>query len=253
MYGKKIDRLGAAWRICVVVLCCQHTLCAQPGSGDLQQERLQEAQMISASSPSLPYFSGNSYQMPNARYNGDPWLISDLLPGSLHWLGTEYEVRTMRYDLTLDKLTILIPASDRAALISLSPQLVDQFTIGNRRFFMPRWLPEGTAPQALSEGYHEQVFVGDSIAFLVKHKKELLSESRSYTIEYTYDDQSSRYVYLNGDYFRFTGNASLLRAMKKYKKQIRKMIRDRSIIVRKAALEDLIPLFELYESLAAAA
>lgn len=251
MVGRKTDRRSPAWYICIVLMMWQLPLLAQSDSPNSRKEDLSRALVLSASPVSVPYFSGNSYQMPDARYNGDPWLLPGLLPGTLHWLGTEYEAGTMRYDLTLDQLTILIPSSEREALISLSPMLVDQFTIGDRCFFMPQWLPAGEAPNALAEGYHEQVFVGDSIAFLVKHKKELLSESRSYTIEYTYDDRSSKYVYLNGEYHQVKGNSSLLKAMKKHKKTIKKMIRDRAIIVRKAALEDLIPLFELYESLSA--
>lgn len=251
MYGRKIDRQSPAWCMFIVLLMCQLPLSAQSEGLSDRGEALQTAQTISASPASLPYFSGNSYQMPNARYNGDPWLLPDFLSGSLVWLGTEYKTKTIRYDLVLDQLTILIPSQDRDALISLSPLIVDQFRIGDRRFFMPEWLPEGEIPQALSQGYHEQVFVGDSISFLVKHKKELLSENRSYAIEYTYDNQASRFVYLGGEYYRFKGNGSLLKAMKKHKKEIRKMIRDRSIIVRKAALADLVPLFELYESLSA--
>lgn len=251
MYGRKRNKQGLAWCVCILVLMCQLPLFAQSESRVAIEESLQKAQMISASSVSLPYFSGNSYQMPSARYLGDPWLLSGLLPGSLHWLGTEYEAPFIRYDLVLDQLTVLIPSSERDALISLSPLLVDQFSIGDRKFLMPQWLPAGDVPAALSEGYHEQVFVGDSISFLVKHQKKLFSENRSYGIEYSYDDQSIRYVYLRGEYFRFKGNASLLKTMKKHKQEIRKMMRDRSIIVRKAALGDLIPLFELYESLSA--
>lgn len=251
MVGKKINRHSAACCMSIILLCCQFPLFAQSETLITAEKPLREALLISASPASVPYFSGNSYQMPNSRYNGDPWLLPELIPGLLTWAGSEYAVSTIRYDLVLDQITVLIPSDDRDALISLSPLLVDQFSIGDRRFYMPQWLPEGDIPQALSEGYHEQVFVGDSIAFLVKHKKELLSESRSYTIEYSYDDQSTRFVYLNGEYIRFKGNNSLLKAMKKHKKEIRKMIRDRSILVRKAALLDLVPLFELYESLSA--
>lgn len=251
MVGKKMDRHSAAWCMSIILLCCQFPLFAQSETLITTEKPLEEALLISASPASVPYFSGNSYQMPNARYNGDPWLFASLLAGSLHWIGSEYDVSRLRYDLVLDQVTVLIPSPERDALISLSPSLVDRFSIEGRTFFMPQFLPEGQVPSALEQGYHEQVYVGDSIAFIVKHQKELLSENQSYTIEYSYDVQTSRFAYIHGEYHKFKSQGALLKAMKKYKKEIKNMIRDRSILVGKATQQELIPLFELYESLSA--
>lgn len=251
MYRRCCCRLA---KVCSVGLLVFGSLL--PGSAqnmpvDKAKEDLQEAITLSVSSVASPYFSGTSYRMPKSEFTGDPWLLPNLLPGSLHWVGTQYEVNAIRYDLVLDQLTILIPGPTRDALISLSPLLVDQFSIDGRRFFMPQYLPSGEVPSALSQGYHERVFQGKHASFLVKHRKELLSESRSYTIEYLFETKSSRYAWIDGEYHKFKGKSALLKAMKKYKKEIKSLMKDRKILVGRATLEELVPLFELYESLSA--
>ena len=193
--------------------------------------------------------SGDVYRMPSPRYIGHPWMYPSAEPGTISWVGMTYEIESIRYDEVLDEVIVHIPIDNGERILALSSELVRNFSIKGRKFARPDELPDPAAPDLLAEGYHEQAFLGQSIAFLGRHRKELISENRSVTIESTYDDTAVRYAYTRGEYHRISSRRSLLKVMTPHKRAIKQFLKQHRIRFRQATVEELVPVFAHYDQL----
>lgn len=197
----------------------------------------------------MPSFAGTTYQMPDARIDGNPWLFPVYSTGSLSWMGRSVDSEYLRYDLILDQLILLTSSGRQEYLIALSPLHVPVFTLAGRRFRGPDSEWDEAYPDVLQSGYHELVFQGESLELLCVHSKKLLSESRSMSIEYYFDYKRSLFLLHEGEIVRILTNRQLLKALGAHKKELKRMIRERGLSVKKSELAELVPLLELFEQL----
>ncbi len=216
---------------------------AQTDSAQLASLQLSWAQQQQLPLRALPAFNGIHYTQPSPQVTGTPWLIESFVAGSIRWRGQDIPFGQLRYDLVLDRVLMLFPDT-MAVTIMMMPELVPAFSLQGRLFALPEALPNPDCPPALRQGYHEVGFFSPELALLAKHKKLLELNSSSSRPKWFYDDQSSRYVYAQGSYSRFSGKSSLLRALGKDQARLAKtFLREQNLRVRKADIPELAPLF----------
>ena len=196
-----------------------------------------------------PSFAGVTYQMPDARIEGNPWLFPMYTSGSLSWMGRLHQSDNLRYDLVLNQLVLLTSSGRQEYLLALSPLHVPDFSLGDRQFRSPSTFEESEIPEELQSGYHELVFAGDSVELICLHKKRLLSESRSMSIQYYFDYKRSLYLLQDGQFIRILTNRQLLKSLGSHKKELKRLMRDRALSVKKSEPAELASVLEMFEQL----
>ncbi len=247
--GKRLACASPRWCACVIVWLLGTTwVQAQSDTISQRGTQIQWARAQGTSAIQLPTYNGLRYSLPSTRVEGFPWLFEALEAGAVSWRDHEIPAPRLWYDLVLDR-AIAQADSLPARYIILSPQLVPAFQIQGRRFALPSALPSDDAPATLLTGYHEMAYQDSSLALLVKHRKVLHMQSGAAGGSWEYEDQTAKFVYRAGEYHRFAGNRSLLKALSPQRKALRTYLRQRKLRVRQASIPDLVPLFELYRSL----
>lgn len=233
---------AGCWPLGMIWFCCL-ILSYVPLSAQTEDSSLSARKEVQS------LFSGVIYQMPDARIEGNPWLLPRYAQGKLTWLSHELASDYLRYDLVLDQLIVLTRGGGQEHLLALSPHHVSSFLIGQRIFRNGAFLPGEEVPEPLKAGYHELIYQGDSILLVCVHQKKVLSENSSASISYRYDYKRLTYLYRSGEYHRIDGQRSLIQALGSHKNAIKDFLRRESISVKQSDPYALIPAITFYEHL----
>jgi hypothetical protein len=185
-------------------------------------------------------YHGKEYIRNGQKANGFPFFESDnFLAGWVSYQGTMYITQNLYYDLVSDE--IIVPNYAKNALIALSSDKVDSFSIGTHVFVFVR---SSTSNHLISDGYYEPLYSGEPGIYARKEKK-LVTGSGSEESKYIqYNNYLIRYknVFYNVD-----GKSSLLEVLKDQKDVLKKYIRTNKLDFKKN-LESALVLSVIYYS-----
>jgi len=171
-------------------------------------------------------YHGSEYIRNDRQANGFPFFESDkLLSGSVSYQGIIYTSQNLQYDIVTDEL--IIPSYTKNALIVLSPQKVDSFSINTHLFIL---LESSASNQLPGDGYYEQLYSGEPAVY-VKRVKKLSSGTGSEEAKYI--QYNNYFVRLKNVYYPIDGKSSLLEVLKDENDALRKYIRANKLNFKK--------------------
>ena len=219
-----------------------HTCAQQLSDSILYRESVARIQQVYLTEigDNAEIYHGKEYIRNGQKANGFPFFESDnFLAGWVSYQGTIYSNQNLYYDLVSDE--IIIPNYTKNALIVLSSDKVDSFSIGTHVFIVVR---PSTSNHLINEGYYESLYSGEPGVY-AKREKKLVTGSGS---------EESKYIQYNNYFIRYKnvfyavdGKSSLLEILKDQKDVLRKYIRTTKLNF-KTNLESALVLSAIYYS-----
>jgi len=219
-----------------------HT-CAQESSDSiLYKQSLAGIQQIYQNeiSDNAEIYHGKEYIRNGQKAIGFPFFESDnILTGSVSYQGTIYNNRNLYYDLVSDE--IIIPNYSKNALIALSSDKVDSFSIGTSVFVM---LKSSKSNHLSQDGFYEQLYRGEPGVYARKEKKLVpgVGSDESKYIQY-----NKYFIRYKDIFYAVDGKSSLIEIFKDKEDALKKYIRANKLNFKKN-LESALVLSVIYYS-----
>jgi|SRR5579872_4390559 len=181
-------------------------------------------------------YNGLEYIRNGTAAKGFPFFDADSLrSGTLFYDSLLFDHVPLEYDLVEDQL--IMPDFSGKALISLIPQKIDHFSIGEHLF---RYIDaDKTASILHKTGFYEVLYQKGSTAILARREKKLIFPSNREEQAH-YDQSNAYFLALDGQYFSIEGRNDLLDALKDKKNELKQYIRTNRIRFNKRDLENAL-------------
>jgi hypothetical protein len=157
---------------------------------------------------------------------GYPFYESDnMLTGSLSYQGEIYKNRNLYYNLVYDQL--ITDNYPRNALITLSPEKVDSFMIGEH-IFIP--LTINGSPGLEKDGYYDRLVTGQPSLYARREKRLVVGTGSEET---RYIQYNSYFIEINNSFHPVDGKTALIDLFKDKEDLVKKYIHANKLNFRK--------------------
>ena len=198
---------------------------------------------LDAISDNAQIYHGIEYIRNGRKVMGFPFFESEnMLSGNVIYQGNLYSDIELYYDLVSDALVIKNYAKN--SLVTLSPDKIDSFQIGNHIFYpLAIQSSNGSTGQ---NSYYEQLLPGNP-GFFVKRTKVLFVPSGADDIKYVQYD--NYFIRLNNVYYKIEGENALLEVLKDREDALKKYIRSNKLNFKKRPESSMVLTTKYYSLL----
>jgi hypothetical protein len=187
-------------------------------------------------------YHGREFIRNGLKATGFPFYESDnMINGTISYQGEIYPDRKLYFNLVSDQL--IIDNYSHNALITLSSEKVDSFTIGSHVFVV---LNAGRSNGLEKDGYYEQLVSGEPALFARREKKLVVGTGSE---ESKYIQYNNYFIRVNQVYFLVDGKNSLLDVLKDREDELKKYIRSNKINFKKNLESSLVITTNYYSRL----
>ncbi|MFY0687371.1 MAG: hypothetical protein JXQ90_09410 [Cyclobacteriaceae bacterium] len=168
--------------------------------------------------------------------------------GQIEYNGRVYDDVQMLYDVYTDVLLVKnVAAKDQfEPAIRINQNRIDAFRLNEAQFTQLR----DDAPQGISNGIYEVVFQGDKIELLAKRVKlKKMSSGMSGVGDVDYYHQDRYYMFYDSVYVELKSNKSLYEVFPEMSNELKSLVKEMSINVKKQVDTDLVNLMGKCEEL----
>lgn len=190
-------------------------------------------------------YNGREYFTYDKRIRGNPFFeTTTLTAGNISYDGGDYYNIPMLYDITSDE--VVINLYNQNFKISLLTEKTEKFTFLNHSFY--RMAKDSLHGVLLSAGFYDQLYRGNTTV-LVKRKK-VVSEKIIYNAnDFSYQNDDHFYIKLDNKYAEITNKASLFKAFRNKKREVRKYLKKHRIKFKTDPEKAILQSAEYYDQL----
>lgn len=189
-------------------------------------------------------FNGTEYVMYDQHIKGDPYFISNIVPGNIYYDGTLYTNVPMLYETVTGN--VIIRQYDNGLLINLINERVQHFTLNNHQFL--HIIPD-SGNTVITNGYYDRIYQGynNRMSLFAKRQKLLYEDPNGFERSFKLVDKY--YLLKDGAWHAIHSQGDLLALFKDRKKDITKYLRQNKIKYKKTPEYAMAKITEYYDSL----
>ncbi len=230
-----------SYRVGIIIFLClylySHSLTAQKGPELREAIAFHEDLGIE----DRTYINGRAFIETRRGVHGHPFFIDESWQsGRVQIKGRFYADLNLRYDAHLDQLQYNHFSHSGPHILIINPRIIRSFELDGHKFVPIR------KHRHLEDGFYELAHEGSLILY-ISHRKYI--QEQTVNAGGIYVNKKQWYLEHEGRVNRIRSRRSMLKALPGHQNEVKKFIRDNSIVVKNATDRQIISILEYYESL----
>jgi len=174
-------------------------------------------------------------------FNEDYWELGEIV-----YEGQHFDSVYLMYDIYNDQLLLEhFNSSGSLAPIKLFNSKISSFKLQGHSFVKF----EKDTISGLSDGFYDELFIGDQVEIHVMRKKEIYKSSGTNTVEEVFKERDKFYIKKDGVFYLIKSQRNISKALLDYKKEIKRFIRSNKLFYRQDKERTLVLVARYYEDL----
>lgn len=175
-------------------------------------------------------------------YHENEWMVSDIV-----YKGILFQNENVKYNINTQELIVFRNLNEQARIFTLNKQYLSSFTLFNKAQNRTLLFEYNTALTGKAESIYTKVYSGKT-SFYIQYKKEINKVVKDqYTGEYLF--KARMFIRHNNSISPIDSKSQMLTLLGDHKNEIKKFMRSQGIKFDRKFPENLIPVFEYYDSL----